>query len=232
MAHLVYIKAKNTKKFNYASFAAYKNKEGKTVRLLDPDGQPMDKWELNQAMRAFDLENEYDKRVYEYLKDHPLIERSGFTFIDTRKNEQDNAAQAIASAEAVTVATKLNPNEYDDMARLIGLSQNFDDVVKKAKVLQYANNNPKKFLDMFNNKDKDYYVFLKKASEKKLIAFVNGVWKHGTNTMGLTDEQAIEWLKDNKDIYALLRSELRGNVLTATNDMVEVEIKPKKTATK
>ena len=232
MAHLVYIKAKDTKKFNYASFAAYKNREGKTVRLLDPDGQPMDKWELNQAMRAFDLENEYDKRVYEYLKDHPLIERSGFTFIDTRKNEQDNAAQAIASAEAVTVATKLNPNEYDDMARLIGLSQNFDDVVKKAKVLQYANNNPKKFLDMFNNKDKDYYVFLKKASEKKLIAFVNGVWKHGTNTMGLTDEQAIEWLKDNKDIYALLRSELRGNVLTATNDMVEVEIKPKKTATK
>ena len=232
MAHLVYIKAKDTKKFNYASFAAYKNKVGKTVRLLDPDGQPMDKWELNQGMRAFDLENEYDKRVYEYLKDHPLIERSGFTFIDTRKNEQDNAAQAIASAEAVTVATKLNPNEYDDMARLIGLSQNFDDVVKKAKVLQYANNNPKKFLDMFNNKDKDYYVFLKKASEKKLIAFVNGVWKHGTNTMGLTDEQAIEWLKDNKDIYALLRSELRGNVLTATNEMVEVEIKPKKTKAK
>jgi len=232
MAHLVYIKAKDTKKFNYASFAAYKNREGKTVRLLDPDGQPMDKWELNQAMRAFDLENEYDKRVYEYLKDHPLIERSGFTFIDTRKNEQENAAQAIASAEAVTVATKMNPNEYDDMARLIGLSQNFDDVVKKAKVLQYANNNPEKFLDMYNNKDKDYYVFLKKASEKKLIAFVNGVWKHGSNTMGLTDEQAIEWLKDNKDIYALLRSELRGNAITATNEMVEVEIKPKKTATK
>ena len=29
--------------------------------------------------------------------------------------------------------------------------------------------------------------------------------------MGLTDEAAIEWLKNNKDIYALLRNELRGN---------------------
>ena len=43
MAHLVYIKAKNLKKFNYASFAAYKNRQGKTVRLMDPDGQPMEK---------------------------------------------------------------------------------------------------------------------------------------------------------------------------------------------
>ena len=56
MAHLVYIKAKNDTKFNYASFAAYKNKEGKTVQLIDPDGQPVDKWELYQSMHAFDLE--------------------------------------------------------------------------------------------------------------------------------------------------------------------------------
>ena len=65
MAHLVYIKAKDHKKFNYASFAAYKNKEGKTVTLLDPDGNPMEKWELNNAMQGFDLENEHDKRVWD-----------------------------------------------------------------------------------------------------------------------------------------------------------------------
>tara|TARA_R100000654_G_scaffold34542_1_gene59969 strand:+ start:121 stop:804 length:684 start_codon:yes stop_codon:yes gene_type:complete len=221
MAHLVYIKAKNLKKFNYASFAAYKNRQGKTIKLIDPDGQPMDKWELTQGMRAFDLENEYDKRVYEYLKDHPLIERGGFTFVDARKNEEDNAAAAIASAEAVTVATSMTPSQYDDMARLIGLSNNFDDVVRKAKVLQYANKTPEKFLEMYNNADKDYYVFLKKAEEKNLITYVNGVWKHGSNSIGLTDEAAIEWLKNNKDVYALMKSELRGNIVET--DAKEIE---------
>tara|TARA_A100000172_G_scaffold79582_1_gene66978 strand:- start:595 stop:1278 length:684 start_codon:yes stop_codon:yes gene_type:complete len=221
MAHLVYIKAKNLKKFNYASFAAYKNRQGKTVRLMDPDGQPMEKWELTQSMRAFDLDNEYDKRVYEYLKDHPLIKRGGFSFIDARKNEEENAAAAIASAEAVTVATSMTPSQYDDMARLIGLSNNFDDVVRKAKVLQYANKTPDKFLEMYNNTDKDYYVFLKKAEEKKLIAYVNGVWKHGANSIGLTDEAAIEWLKNNKDVYALMKSELRGNIVETDTKKIE-----------
>lgn len=211
MAHLVYIKAKDHKKFNYASFAAYKNKEGKTVTLLDPDGNPMEKWELNNAMQGFDLENEHDKRVWDYLQEHPAVKRGGFTFVDSRKGEQENAAKAIASAEAVTTATSMTPAEYDDMARLIGISQNFDDIIRKARVLQYANTYPDKFLALYNNKDKDYYVFIKKAAEKGIIAYINDVWKYGSNSMGLTDEAAIEWLKNNKDIYALLRNELRGN---------------------
>lgn len=228
MAHLVYIKAKNDTKFNYASFAAYKNKEGKTVQLIDPDGQPVDKWELYQSMHAFDLENEHDARVWEYLKDHPLVHRGGFELIDARKGEQESAAKAILSAEAVTIANKLTPNEYDDMARLIGISENFDSVIKKARVLRYASEMPEKFLEVFNNVDKDYYVFLKKASQKGLIAFVNGVWKYKANSIGLTDEQAIEWFKDNKDVYALMKQDMRGGKkLTATNEMVQVEIKPK-----
>ena len=118
----------------------------------------------------------------------------------------------------------MSPSEYDDMARLIGISNNFDDVITKAKILQYANSNPSKFLELFNNKDKDYYIFLKKAEEKNLLTFVNGVWKYGANSIGLTDEAAIEWLKDNKDVYALMRNDLRGNAPAATNEMKPIEI--------
>ncbi len=224
MAHLVYIKAKDDKKFNYASFAAYKNKEGKTIKLLDPDGKEMEKWEMHSPMQGFDLENEYDARVWKYLQEHPLVKRAGFTFIDSRQGQQDIAAKAIASAEAVTTATSMSPSEYDDMARLIGISKNFDDVITKAKILQYANSSPAKFLELFNNKDKDYYVFLKKAEEKNLLTFVNGVWKYGANSIGLTDETAIEWLKENKDIYALMRNQLRGNAPAAVSEMKPAEV--------
>jgi len=118
----------------------------------------------------------------------------------------------------------MTPVEYDDMARLIGISNNFDDVIKKARVLQYASKAPAKFLELYTNKDKDYYVFLKKAEEKNLLTFVNGVWKYGANSIGLTDETAIEWLKDNKDVYALMRNDLRGNAPAATNEMKPIEI--------
>ena len=67
-------------------------------------------------------------------------------------------------------------------------------------------------------------MFLKKAEEKNLLIFVNGVWKYGANSIGLTDEAAIEWLKENKDVYALMRNELRGNGLAATNEMKPIKI--------
>ena len=225
MAHLVYLKAKDTKKFNYASFAPYKDKKGKTVNLIDPDGNNVDKWEMNSSMQGFDLDNEADARVFEYVKNHPLVLRDKlFTIVDGRKNEQASAAAAIASAEAVTTATSMTPAEYDDMTRLIGISNNFDDYIKKARVLQYASKAPDKFLELYTNKDRDYYVFLKKAEEKNLLTFVNGVWKYGANSIGLTDETAIEWLKDNKDVYALMRNDLRGNGPAATNEMKPIKM--------
>ena len=62
---------------------------------------------------------------------------------------------------------------------------------------------------MTDDIDQEYRVFLKKAENKKVLTRVNGVWKHGSLNIGLSDDQAIVWLKDNADVYALLRRQLR-----------------------
>lgn len=215
MGHIVYVKAKDTKRFNYASFAAYKNRQGKTVYLIDPDGNKMDKWELHQSMQALDIDNEFDNRIYEYLQGHPLMDKGKFVLQDTRAEETEKADKILISAEAVSIANKLTPRESDDLCRLIGISNNFDSEIKKARLLRFAASSPAKFTELFNNKDKDYLVFLKKAHEAGLIKLVNGVWKHGAQTMGIHDEGAVKWLKDNKDVYALMRQDLRGTTKAA-----------------
>ena len=96
------------------------------------------------------------------------------------------------------------------MARLIGVSLDFDDHLLKAKIIQSASSNPKRFLDVYNDEDKDHRLFIKNAQDAGYIKFENGVWKHGSNTLGLTVDQVIAWFKDNIDIYALLKQDLRG----------------------
>ena len=56
------------------------------------------------------------------------------------------------------------------------------------------------------------------------LSKVNGVWKHGSVNIGLADEQAIVWLKENADIYALLRRQLRtGKPAVAVEEVPVVE---------
>ena len=126
-----------------------------------------------------------------------------------RATEEKSAETALKSAEAITVASKLNFNEIRDLALLMGVGLDLDDMLVKAKVIQYANTSPENFLSLLNDIDKEHRVFLKKALNKDVLNKVNGVWKHGTNNIGLTDDQAIVWLKDNADIYALLKHQVR-----------------------
>jgi len=218
MRHIVLVKANKPDKFNYCKFGTYKNSKGKKIELIDPNGDVVSGYEMFQPILSLDLNDEDDKKIYDFLKDHPLLPGK-FTIEDMRANEEVSAEKALKSAEAITVASSLNFNEVRDIAVLMGVSLDFDDMMIKAKVIQYSNNEPQKFLDMLNDIDKEYRIFLKRALQEDVLSKVNGVWKHGSNNVGLSDEQAIIWLKENADLYALLKHQLR------TGEKVEIEEK-------
>ena len=92
----------------------------------------------------------------------------------------------------------------------------------RAKIIQHASTKPAKFLEQLNDIDKEHRIFLKKAFNEKLLTKVNGVWKHNTLNIGMTDDQAIVWLKDNGDTYALLKHQLRTGV-TPVEETIELE---------
>ena len=106
----------------------------------------------------------------------------------------------------------------------MGIDSDIDDTMLKAKIIQFANSSPDKFLSLTNDIDQEYRIFLKKAVAKNVLTKVNGVWKHGSVNIGLADEQAIVWLKENADIYALIRRQLRtGKPAVAVEEVPVVE---------
>ena len=82
---------------------------------------------------------------------------------------------------------------------------------------------PEKFLSIYNDDDKSYRVFLKNALSKNVIQKIDDVWKHGSYTLGISDEHAIAWLKDNSEVYAVMKNQVRGNFKTKVEDVVEVD---------
>ena len=206
--HVVLIKSNNPSKFNYCKFGNYKDKKGRNVNLVDVNDQMTDGYEMFQAVLSLNINEKQDKRVYEFLKGHPLL-NGRFTIEDLKANEEKNAEGALKSAEAITKATDLTMNAMKDLAILMGMDSNIEDTMLKAKIIQFANSSPDKFLSLTNDIDQEYRIFLKKALAKNVLTKVNGVWKHGSINIGLADEQAIVWLKENADIYALLRRQLR-----------------------
>jgi hypothetical protein len=206
--HIVLIKSKNPQKFNYCKFGNYKGKQGKNIELMDINDQVVTGYEMFSAVVSLDISQKQDKRIYDFLQDHPLI-KGQFTIDDMRANEEKNAEGALKSAEAITKATELTMNAMKDLAILMGIDSDIDDIMLKAKIIQFANQTPDKFLSLTNDIDQEYRIFLKKALAKDVLTKVNGVWKHGSVNIGLADEQAIVWLKENADIYALLRRQLR-----------------------
>ena len=206
--HIVLIKSKNPQKFNYCKFGNYKGKQGKNIELMDINDEIVSGYEMFSAVVSLDISQKQDKRIYDFLKDHPLI-KGQFTIDDMRANEEKNAQGALKSAEAITKATELTMNGMKYLAILIGIDSDIDDIMLKAKIIQFANQTPDKFLSLTNDIDQEYRIFLKKALVKNVLTKVNGVWKHGSVNIGLADEQAIVWLKENADLYALLRRQLR-----------------------
>ena len=206
--HVVLIKSNNPSKFNYCKFGNYKDNKGRNVNLVDVNDQMTDGYEMFQAVLSLNINEKQDKRVYEFLKGHPLL-NGRFTIEDLKANEEKNAEGALKSAEAITKATDLTINAMKDLAILMGMDSDIEDTMLKAKIIQFANKSPEDFLSLTNDIDQEYRIFLKKALAKDVLTKVNGVWKHGSINIGLADEQAIVWLKENADLYALLRRQLR-----------------------
>ena len=222
MRHIVLIKSRKPDKFNYCKFGSYKNKEGRLIELVDINDNLTNGYEMFNAVLSLDITKEYDKRLYDFLSDHPLI-KGKFTVEDVSAKEQEVAEQSIKSAEAITIASKLTEQSMRDLALLMGIDSDQQEMLLRAKIIQFSNQDPTTFLSHLDDIDKEHRIFLKKAIAKEILTKVNGVWKHNTLNIGLTEDQAIVWLKENGDTYALLKHQLRTGKVKQVEKKVKLE---------
>lgn len=226
MQRIIHIKAKKPKKMGFISFSSYKDKKGYFRELIDVNGVAQREFTMYNPVVKLNLENEHHNTIYEFIKDHPLTAQGIVRIDDVTLKQQEEAEKAIDSADAVIIAAKMNTKEYRDFAKLAGFGSVSNDEVLKSKVIKVAYDNPSKFMSIYHDDDKDMRTFLHDAIESKTFKFSNGTWKYGNVNMGLTKDSIIVWLKDNIDVYALLKNEMRKEKpMKATNKMKPVKIK-------
>jgi hypothetical protein len=217
MAHLIYVKANDDKRFSYVKFGPYTLRNGKKSVLLNPDDLPVEGWEMTSPLTTLDIDNEYDRRIYDFLLEHPFIlENKHYQLIDTKANIQKQASVILEAAAAVQVAIEIKDNELADLCKLFGIGGDVEKQIVKAKLIQMAGQAPGKFMEIYNDADKAYRVFLKNALDKQVIQKKNDVWKHGSYTLGISDEHAIAWLKDNPEVYAVMKNQVRNGIKPKT----------------
>ena len=96
------------------------------------------------------------------------------------------------------------------LQNLTKMNLNSDTEVLRAKIIELAQKNPSKFMEIHFDPEKDYRVFIVDALKSKNLTYKNSTFMYGKEAIGTNEEQVIVWLKDNKDIFALIKHELRG----------------------
>ena len=213
MKHPVIVRVKKPKRFVYLGLgSSYKDpkKKGKRSSLLDVNGEAYE-FVMRSTATVFDLSDEHDKHVHDWLKNYPGISQH-LIFEDTIEQEMVSTEKMVESAEAIQIAVAMTDKEILDFCKLTGIRTKDNSIeFVKAQVIKLSNDDPNRFSRIVNDRDKDYRVFIEHAIDAKILNFVNGTYKHNTETIGLTEDQVVLWLKDNKDIHALLRKEMSSN---------------------
>ena len=208
--HMVYYRSKNPQRMSYVFFGNYKDKTGKMHTYTDVNGVAHRGFPNTNPVIRLDIMQEHHKLADEFLQGHPLVSNGSWIREDSIERQEQEASAIMTSANAVMEAAKLNMAEVRELARLLGLNLDSRDDILKAHVLKIAAENPDYFMSMWFDEDKHYRVFLLEAQQAKIINWEKDTFKYGTQTIGISEDQVIKWLKDNKDIFALLKNQLNS----------------------
>ena len=209
--HMVYYRSKNPQRMSYVFFGNYKDKTGKMHTYTDINGVAHRGFPNTNPVIRLDIMQEHHKLADEFLQGHPLVSNGSWIREDSIERQEQEASAIMTSANAVMEAAKLNMAEVRELARLLGLNLDSRDDILKAHVLKIAAENPDYFMTMWFDEDKHYRVFLLEAQQAKIINWEKDTFKYGSQVVGISEDQVIKWLKDNKDIFALLKNQLNGN---------------------
>ena len=216
---------------SYVFFGNYKDQTGKQYTYTDVNGVAHRGFPNTQPVIRLNINLEHHKLVDDFLLNHPLVKNGSWLRDDAIIRQEQEANAIMTSANAVMEAAKLNMKEVRDLSRLLGLNLDSRDDILKAHVLKIAAENPDYFMQMWFDEDKHYRVFVLEAQQAKIINWEKDVFKYGTQTIGISEDQVIKWLKDNKDIFALLKNQLSsGNEVEM--DLVEQKQEATKKKTK
>lgn len=204
-----YYKHKN---FNFYEFSSYRQKNGKLVKYEDINGLSSQLRFTNPVV-LLDMSNEGHVIIDNFLKESPFVLSGEWSRLDIAEQERVKTKTTLDSARAIIEAAKMSDKDVVDYATLSGYNLNSDLDVLRAKIIEVAQSSPDAFMDKQFDPEKDLRVFIIQALKAKKLNLKNNTYFYGKEAIGTNEEQVLVWLKDHKDILAILKNEIRGDKL-------------------
>lgn len=193
--------------------------------------------------RTFDLDDKFDKSQWEAIKFSPLIAEERWARDEKGDLVIDGNAQHYGAAEfyidrpgkeaqtsnnkaqlVYTAQGHIFQDSRDNLyikARILGSRLNglpYDDVLDF--MLKEAKKDPKKIIELYTGGDFKLEVLFVTAIDKGVILERNGGYIYGKQSIGLTKESVLLWMKQpqNKDILDSITMETFPEVNSQTKE--------------
>lgn len=145
-----------------------------------------------------------------------------FVIMDLQHEAEIKVSKINIKREAFVKANEIvnaGPEAIKDACRQIGImTRGFSNIQVEQALLEYADNTPKKFIDIISDPLGKYRIFIAKLIEKGIIKKQkNGSYSYGEdrNVIAINEHQMIVYLQDkaNESIVTLWGNELSDNRL-------------------
>ncbi len=172
---------------------------------------------------AFDLSDPIKKAHWEWVKVHPYIAKSfdeaqemptAMFYVEDLDADMDKkATKRDVVFQALQLLNGSSAVKKGEVMRLLGQTSKFFNERQVNDFLgDLAMNAPQRIIDAFKDRNYKTRLFLYRLIDKGFVDYDKKVYKYEDTPMGITEEQAIEWLNNpaNAEMVIFMR-ELMDN---------------------
>ena len=165
---------------------------------------------------SFDLNNAVDATNWEWVKHLPCVAMSYseaqqgkalfYVHIEGREAEESNK-RTEGLFEAMKCVMDDPASNHVNRALLLGFDMEGEEPASvKEFLLETAKNSPEKIFRIYRDKAMKIYLLFAKAKKAGHIIKdeANGVFRYGTNIIGVSEDACIAFLQQNEDILELV----------------------------
>jgi hypothetical protein len=188
----------------------YTKPDGTLFKLVDPNTREPTAYQLT-SMKEFDLTRPFEKQVVEGFRNHPIF-AGMLNFVSLQDEAKEVVDEFELSLEAGNIVKALGKSA-SSMLRIFGVNVvKLTELEQKAMLLRIAKDTPKRIIALKEDPLYAYRVLLFDGKAAGVFSNDGGVWAFKGQPIGSTDEMAVQWIAENKDIMTVVKSEVTNKL--------------------
>lgn len=184
-----------------------------------------------------DTADPYQEFQYKFLKNHKRVASSikditpGKDFLLLHEELEANEANKFArqKRKAFSEFDTMTPEQMRKALRLYGINAaNSNNEIVESTLFRLVEDSPAKFISLWvDNQNKEVQYLIEECVAKNIIRKSNTTYKYGTDVLGYTIEETIDYLKNpaNRDLRMTLLAQLEGKTTFDTAKVKNTAIK-------